>query len=203
VELGLPVEPDVPLVGFVGRLADQKGLDLLLPVMKELDAQGTPIQWAMLGTGDPKMEEALKELNGKTRSVRSYIGFNTAMAQKIYAGADIFAMPSAFEPCGLGQLISLRYGTVPVVRRVGGLADTIFDVREHAERGNGFGFSEYSSDKLKETLLAAVGLYGNKHAWHDLIRRGMAEDHSWRPSAEAYQALYSRLVSPAVSSGSV
>lgn len=197
VEMGLPVDPDVPLFGFIGRLADQKGLDLILPVMKELDENGHNFQWVLLGTGDPKMEEALKALNAKSKNIRSYIGFNTAMAQKIYAASDMFVMPSAFEPCGLGQLISLRYGSVPIVRGVGGLVDTITDVRHQPHRGNGFKFAEYSAAKLKENVLAAVDAFHNKASWTELVTRGMEEDHSWKPSAEAYKALYSRLAHPA------
>jgi starch synthase len=199
-ELGLPINPEAPLLGFVGRLAEQKGLDILVSVMKELESQGMPIQWAILGTGEPKMEETLKNLNASTQLVRSYIGFNTAMAQKIYAAADIFVMPSAFEPCGLGQMIALRYGSVPLVRGVGGLVDTVFDVRNQPETGNGFRFDEYSSAQLKQTVLDAVALFQNKPVWQDLIRRGMAEDHSWKPSAEAYTRLYSRIGSPAATS---
>jgi starch synthase len=165
--------------------------------MQALDGQGLNIQWVLLGTGDPKMEESLKALNEKTRNIRSYIGFNTAMAQKIYAGSDMFVMPSAFEPCGLGQMIALRYGSVPVVRGVGGLVDTIMDVRQDPHAGNGFRFNEYSTEKLQETILAAVEAYRHKSSWHELIQRGMTEDHSWRTSAEAYKNLYARLSSPA------
>lgn len=197
VEMGLPASPNTPLIGFIGRLADQKGLDILLPVMKELSEQTNGPQWVLLGTGDPRMEEALKGLNAKSETIRSYIGFNTAMAQKIYAACDMFVMPSAFEPCGLGQLISLRYGAVPVVRGVGGLVDTITDVRNQPHRGNGFKFAEYSAAKLKETVLAAVDYYHNNPAWPELVGRGMEEDHSWKPSAEAYKALYTRLSQPA------
>jgi starch synthase len=199
-ELGLPAEPDVPLIGFVGRLVDQKGLDILIPAMEALENSDTPVQFALLGTGDPEMEDALKALNTKTKRIRSYVGFNTAMAMKIYAGSDMFVMPSAYEPCGLGQMIALRYGSVPVVRAVGGLADTIKDVRNNPTNGNGFLFSEYDSQKLQETLQAARVLYQNRQVWHDLIRRGMAEDHSWRPSALAYEQLYNRLGSPAATS---
>lgn len=195
-ELGLPVEPNVPLIGFVGRLADQKGLDILLPAMKAMNEQGVAAQWVLLGSGDPKMEEKLKALNASTDNIRSYIGFNTAMAQRIYAGSDLFAMPSAFEPCGLGQMIALRYGSVPVVRGVGGLVDTITDVRTDPHRGNGFKFSEYSSEKLQETTLAALEAYKMKDSWNELVRRGMGEDHSWHTSAEAYHRLYARLSSP-------
>ncbi|HEY9745956.1 MAG TPA: glycogen/starch synthase, partial [Oculatellaceae cyanobacterium] len=198
--MDLPQEPDVPLVGFVGRLVDQKGLDILLPAMEALESAGLPIQFALLGTGEPAMEEALKALNSKTRRIRSYVGFNTALAMKIYAGSDMFVMPSAYEPCGLGQMIALRYGSVPVVRAVGGLADTIVDVRSNPTRGNGFLFGEYDSQAVEETLRAAVALYGKSEQWHELIRRGMAEDHSWRPSALAYEELYTRLGSPAATS---
>jgi starch synthase len=196
-EMGLPVDPDVPLVGFVGRLADQKGLDILLPAMKAMNEQGVPVQWVLLGSGDPKMEEKLKTLNASTDNIRSYVGFNTAMAQKIYAGSDLFAMPSAFEPCGLGQMIALRYGSVPVVRGVGGLVDTITDFRAQPHRGNGFKFSEYSSEKLQEVMKVALEAYKHKDSWNELVRRGMQEDHSWFTSAEAYQKLYARLSSPA------
>lgn len=194
VELGLPRDPGMPLIGFVGRLAEQKGLDLLVPVMEAL--QGEPIQWALLGSGDPQTEEQLKSLNGRTDRVRSYIGFNTAMAQKIYAASDMFVMPSRFEPCGLGQLISLRYGSVPVVRGVGGLVDTVFDVRENPEEGNGFVFQEYSVEALKRTLLDAVSLYRQADCWQALVRRGMREDHSWGPSGVAYQKLYEKVLQP-------
>ncbi|MCE3236965.1 MAG: starch synthase [Vampirovibrio sp.] len=201
-EMGLPVDPEAPLFGFVGRLADQKGLDILIPAMKAIESEGKNIQWVLLGTGDPKMEEALKALNASTKNIRTYIGFNTAMAQKIYAATDMFAMPSAFEPCGLGQMIALRYGSVPVVRGVGGLVDTITDIRLQPHRGNGFKFNEYSAEKMKETALAAVDLFHNKPMWQELVRRGMSEDHSWHASAEAYQKLYTRLSSPAAA-GSV
>lgn len=199
VEMGLPVVADAPLMGFVGRLADQKGLDILLPVMNAMAAEGRNIQWVLLGTGEPKMEEALKALNANSGNIRSYIGFNSAMAQKIYAASDMFLMPSAFEPCGLGQLISLRYGSVPIVRGVGGLVDTVFDVRLQPHRGNGYKFQEYSADKFRETIAVAVEAYSNKPFWNDLVRRGMGEDHSWHTSAEAYQKLYERLSSPATS----
>lgn len=197
VEMGLPVDPQAPLFGFIGRLAEQKGLDLILPTMQALEAQGHQGQWVLLGTGDPKLEQALKALNTSSMRIRSFIGFNTAMAQKIYAASDMFVMPSAFEPCGLGQLISLRYGAVPIVRGVGGLVDTITDVRHQPHRGNGFKFAEYSADKLKENVLAAVEYFHNKALWQELVVRGMEEDHSWRPSAEAYKALYHRLAHPA------
>lgn len=195
-ELGLPVDPKAPLMGVVGRLADQKGLDILVPVMESLAAEGSPVQWAVLGTGDPQMEETLKALNSTTRTVRTYIGFSTAMARKIYAASDLFVMPSAFEPCGLGQMIAFRYGSVPLVRHVGGLRDTVRDVRTQADTGNGFAFSEYDSQALKETILAALDHYERPADWQALIQRGMAEDHSWRPSAEAYQGLFARLSSP-------
>src|SRR5262249_28824974 len=137
-EFDLPQEPGVPLMGFVSRLVDQKGLDILMPALRDLHHEN--IQWVILGTGDPRYEDELKSLNSSCPHVRSFIGFNLALAQKIYAGCDMFLMPSRFEPCGLGQLIALRYGSVPVVRHVGGLTDTVFDIR-HDGNGNGFCFN--------------------------------------------------------------
>ncbi len=192
VELGLPVDPQTPLIGFVGRLTDQKGVDILVPAMEAM--RDHPVQWALLGSGDPAMEARLKDLNRHTERARSYIGFNTAMAQKIYAGADMFVMPSRFEPCGLGQLIALRYGSVPVVRGVGGLVDTVFDVRDDAGRGNGFVFHEYSPGALVHALEAATAAYHDQAGWQALVQRGMHEDHSWGPSALAYRNLYAQLL---------
>ena len=191
VELGLPKKPDVPLVGFVGRLTEQKGVDILLEAMYQL--HGENLQFALLGSGDPASETALKALNSDSENMRSFIGFNTAMAMRIYAGCDMFVMPSRFEPCGLGQLISLRYGSVPVVRGVGGLVDTVFDLRADAEKGNGFVFYDYSAQALKDSILAAAGTYADKKAWKALVTRGMQEDNSWGASAKAYRDLYGQL----------
>lgn len=193
-ELGLPIQPDAPLIGFVGRFVDQKGLNILLPLMQTLDAEGMALQWAMLGSGNPGWEHALTEWGAASPRTRGHLGFHPALARKIYAGSDLFVMPSAFEPCGLGQMIALRYGSVPIVHAVGGLADTIIDVRADGQQGNGFRFDEYQVDAFRESLLAAVNAYRDGTFWANLVRRGMREDHSWHSRAEEYASLYTRVL---------
>ncbi|MGE0199960.1 MAG: glycogen synthase [Candidatus Melainabacteria bacterium] len=194
-ELGLPVDPNVPLIGFVSRLVDQKGLDILMPVIDEL--AGENIQWAILGSGDPKYEEALKRWNETTTQIRCYVGFNLAIAQKIYAGSDFFMMPSRFEPCGLGQLIALRYGSIPVVRAVGGLADTIVDADASPGTGNGYSFADYTSDALKATVDRAIRAYHQRDAFNALVQRAMQQDFSWTRSAEVYLDLFRQVLNQA------
>jgi starch synthase len=191
-ELGLPARADVPLVGLVGRLADQKGIDLLLAALPDLLRRD--LQVAVLGSGRPDWEAALQQAahhHGQRLAVR--IGFDEGLAHRIEAGSDLFLMPSRFEPCGLNQLYSLRYGTVPVVRRVGGLADTVqdFDGWKH---GTGFVFTDYDHRALVTAVRRALELFRDKRAWHAMMRRGMALDHSWAQSAERYRALYRALV---------
>lgn len=202
-EMGLPTDTDsasIPLIGFVSRLVDQKGLDIMLPALEQVAADPSfpKMQWAILGSGEPRYEEGFKALNTKYPHLRTFIGFNLALAQKIYAGSDMFAMPSAFEPCGLGQLIALRYGSVPVVRSVGGLADTVFDIRHDADKGNGFCFKDYTVEAFVQTLKAALTHYENQKQWEVLVNRGLSEDFSWRKSAKTYADLY-RSLTPAAS----
>ncbi len=196
-ELGLRTDPDVPLVGFVGRLVEQKGVDLIAGVMREwLPTQS--VQWAILGTGDPRYHEILAELARRhpgRAAVR--LEFSNSLAHRIEAGADIFAMPSQFEPCGLNQLYSLKYGTVPVVRATGGLADTItnFDDRTQANRtANGFAFREFSRLALAETLQRACDCYRQPDVWRQIMETGMRQDWSWGQSARKYVALYERTI---------
>ena len=191
-ELGLPVQADPPLLALVGRLADQKGIDLVLAALPELVRQ--PLQVVLLGSGRREWEEALRRAarhHADRLAVR--IGFDEGLAHRIEAGADVFLMPSRFEPCGLNQLYSLRYGTVPVVRRVGGLADTVEDF-DGWRRGTGFVFEEYTPRALLSAVRRALELFRDKRAWHAMMRRGMALDHSWARSAEQYRALYQSLV---------
>jgi len=188
-ELGLPVR-EVPVLGLVSRLVDQKGLDLLAGIMDDLMA--LDIQFILLGSGDPFYEN---KFSGFSRVYPeknvSRIGFNTVLAQRIYAGADIFLMPSRFEPCGLGQLISMRYGAIPVVRATGGLADTVNDYNPVTGSGNGFVFSEYNSGALCDAIFRALKLYRqNPAAWRRLVRTAMDIDYSWARSAVEYLQLY-------------
>jgi len=190
----LPCGDDVmerPLVGLVSRLVEQKGLDLIERAsadLAELDAT-----WVFVGQGEPRFEAFLTAFAAKHPArVGVLIGFDESVAHLVEAGADIFLMPSQFEPCGLNQMYSLRYGTVPVVRAVGGLDDTIQPYTARARRANGFKFREATADALVRTVRQAVRLYHNKAAWVPLMRRGMAADHSWETAAREYGKVYKR-----------
>lgn len=188
-QLGLQQDATTPLLGFVGRLVEQKGIDWLLEVLPTVLAQN--VQLALLGSGAPQYESALRQLaRDYPTAVSINVGYSEALAHRIEAGADLFLMPSRFEPCGLNQMYSLRYGTLPVVHRVGGLADTVVDDADAAIGANGFVFSEPSASAFAETLARALQCYGNTDAWRELQIRGMSQDFSWRASALAYQALY-------------
>ena len=191
-ELGLEARDDLPLFGFVGRLAEQKGLDLLLPLLDEL--LRAPAQLAVLGTGDPRLERALDELAARNSgSAAVILAYNETMAHRIEASADVFLMPSLFEPCGLNQMYSLRYGTLPLVRAVGGLADTVTDASEEnlaSGTATGFVFTEPVAEALQEALQRALQLWPDSKRWRRLQVRAMAQDFSWRRSAQRYIELY-------------
>jgi len=192
-ELGLSMG-DVPLVGVITRLASQKGLDLMAAVIDQI--MGLGVQLVLLGTGEDYYEKLFAEVKTRYPQQTSInLGFDAVLAQKIYAGADIFLMPSRFEPCGLGQLISLRYGTIPVVRRTGGLQDTIKNYDPETGYGNGFDFVEYAPEKLLDALSRAVSLYrNNPEAWNKLIHVAMTMDFSWNRSAIKYLELYEKAI---------
>ncbi|MGI6549746.1 MAG: glycogen synthase GlgA [Syntrophomonadales bacterium] len=192
-ELGLSMG-DVPLVGIITRLASQKGLDLMAAVIDQI--MGLGIQLVLLGTGEDYYEKLFAEVKMRYPQQTSInLGFDAVLAQKIYAGSDIFLMPSRFEPCGLGQLISLRYGTIPVVRRTGGLEDTIKNYDPETGYGNGFDFVEYVPDKFLDAISRAVNLYrNNPEAWNKLIHLAMNMDFSWNRSAIKYLELYERAI---------
>jgi len=189
-EGGLAVEPETPLLGVIGRLVEQKGIDLLTAVAPDLLEGGA--QLVVLGTGDPAYEERWRTLRDRYPSrLFLTLGFDAALAQRIYAGCDLFLMPSRFEPCGLGQLISLRYGTIPVVRAVGGLADTVRDLDERPRDGNGFSFAAYDRAAFSGALARALRSFRRGGAaWSALRTRAMAEDHSWGASAGRYLDVY-------------
>ena len=191
-ELGLAVRDDLPLVGFIGRLVEQKGLELILPVLQEM--LWAPAQFVLLGTGDPRYEQWLREIadsNGESMSV--VLAYNEGLAHRIEAAADIFLMPSLFEPCGLNQLYSLRYGTLPLVRAVGGLADTVMDTNADsraAGTATGFVFNQPESGQLLDTMRRAFGLWHEKEPWREVQRNAMRQDFSWQRSARRYMELY-------------
>lgn len=198
-ELGLPVQADVPLVGFVGRLVDQKGLDLIAPLVERW-ASTENVQWAFLGTGDPKYHSWLMRLKGEfPNRVAARLEFSNPLAHRIEAGCDLFLMPSQYEPCGLNQMYSLRYGAVPLVRATGGLADTITDASPpNVADGsaNGFSFVDYTAENLESTLRRALEVYrSHPEAWRQIAVTGMRQDWSWNRSARDYVALYERMVS--------
>ncbi|MBK6905915.1 MAG: glycogen synthase GlgA [Rhodocyclaceae bacterium] len=191
-ELGLATECSGPLLGVVSRLTQQKGLDLLPPIADRLAA--LPVQLAVLGSGDQALEAAYAELGRQYPAQFSVqIGFDEGLAHRIEAGVDLFLMPSRFEPCGLNQLYSLRYGTPPIVRATGGLADTVIDAAD-AARGTGFVFTNASPEALLATIERACGLWRNSPQFHVLQQRGMRADYSWRQPAQAIAAIYQRLL---------
>ena len=191
-EFGLPDVPDVPLIGVVSRLVDQKGFDLVAEIAGAL--RDLPLQLVVLGTGQPRYEALFRDLSASSENVRARIGFDAALSHRIYAGSDFFLMPSAFEPGGLGQLIALRYGTLPIVRATGGLADTVSDLEADTERGNGLSFSEYTPRALRKTLDRALRFYADRDRWPSLVARAMRYDSRWSASAHAYADLYRKVL---------
>ena len=190
-ESGLP-KRDVPLIGIISRLTDQKGFDLIAEVIEEI--MGLDLQLVLLGTGMPKYHNMFGRIGKRfPKKMGIHLTFDNALAHRIEAGSDLFLMPSRYEPCGLNQLYSLKYGTVPVVRATGGLADTIVDYTpERAGQGtaNGFVFREYSARALLVAIKRAVATYQDKKTWKQLMRTGMQQDFSWMHSAREYVALY-------------
>ncbi|MEW5848504.1 MAG: glycogen synthase [Myxococcota bacterium] len=178
------------VIGVVGRLTRQKGYDMLFPVLWDLLADG--IRMVFLGSGEPALEGEVHKFSYQARGrFWGFVGFSDELAHLIEAGADAFLMPSRFEPCGLNQMYSLAYGTPPIVRRVGGLKDTVVGFDGHnAEWANGFGFDEASPHALRETVRWAARCYRDPYLWTKLVHNGMSRDFSWQRSAEAYLGLY-------------
>jgi starch synthase len=191
-EFGLAVGPG-PLLGMVTRLTTQKGIDLVLEALPELLAQGT--QLAILGSGQAQFEERLvAEAAARPGEIAVRIGHGDDLARRIYAGSDAFVMPSRYEPSGLGQLIALRYGTAPIVRRTGGLADTVREFDPARRMGTGFSFDTFTPAALVEAVRRAAGAHGNPATWNALVKNAMAEDFSWDASAREYVTLYRKAV---------
>ncbi len=187
--LGLNVDESVPLIGLVSRLADHKGIDLITGAAEELLSGN--VQLAVLGTGEWRYEQLFLSLMRKyPGKMSAQITFNNDMSRKIYAAGDLLLMPSRSEPCGLAQMIALRYGALPVVREVGGLADTIHSVSDDGSSGNGFSFKPYDRHEMLFTVRRALGFYGNAALWRTLVQRAMACDFSWKASAGKYMAIY-------------
>jgi starch synthase len=199
-EFGLEVNPDIPLIGLVGRLADQKGWDLIIEVLSRHLQQNRPVQWAILGTGEKRYHIALAELAQQHPDQFGLrLAFSDATAHLIEAAADIFLMPSRYEPCGLNQLYSLRYGTIPVVTATGGLVDTVVDATiENLANGTATGFhvTEFTADQLDQVLGEALRIrYHEQEIWEKMVKAAMLQDWSWRHVAAQYEDLYVATVS--------
>jgi len=193
-QYGLPVLDDTPLLGIISRLADQKGFDILAPIIDRIVERD--YQLVLLGTGEEKYHELFTDIAKKyPQRVGVKLAFSNELAHKIEAGADIFLMPSRYEPCGLNQMYSLKYGTVPLVRATGGLDDTIIDYPTYrSPSGNGFKFEEYSSEGLLAKLKEALAFYHNKEEWERIMINAMACDFSWDASAKKYEELYKKAI---------
>ncbi|ERJ11112.1 glycogen/starch synthase [Haloplasma contractile] len=190
----LKVDKSIPIISMITRLVEQKGIDLLLAIFDELMAE-TNIQLILLGSGNKNYETILTKLEKKyPNRVRIYIGYDSFNANRLYAGSDLFLMPSRFEPCGLSQLIALRYGTIPIVRETGGLNDTVKSYNEFMRTGNGFSFTNYNAHDMKYTIKRALTFYKNGDHWDHLVITALSCNFSWKQSAIKYDHLYRELL---------
>jgi starch synthase len=190
-ECGLEQNKNALLFGFVGRLAEQKGIDIITNNMDTMFKSN--IQMVILGTGDQKYHEILEKLSLKyAKKFALYLKFDNTIAHKIYAGSDIFLMPSRYEPCGLGQMISFKYATVPLAFKTGGLADTIVDLEKNNSKGNGFLFDKYEAKAFMAKFNKAVSIHKDKNAWGKILKRIVKLDFSWQESAKKYKGLYKK-----------
>jgi len=190
--VNLPDE-ERPLLGMVTRLVDQKGMDILTDALPDILSLG--VQLIILGSGDAMYHRLLADAASHNRNtMRVLLQYDEGLAKIIYSGSDMFLMPSRYEPCGLGQMIALRYGAVPIVRRTGGLSDTVVAYRARAELGTGFLFDEYSASALVDAIRRALKVFGNKAKWRHLMKAGMNEDFSWEHSAKEYVKLYQKVM---------
>jgi len=190
-ELNLPAQPRVPLLGVVSRLASQKGIELIISALDKMAE--LKLQFVLLGTGDEKYHLLLEKIMQKGyKNISINLRFDAVLAHKIYAGCDMFLMPSHFEPCGLGQLISFKYGTIPIARKTGGLADTVIDYEENKQAGNGFVFEKYTTGEMLQTISRAEAIYKDEKKWQEIVLKVMEANFSWEASAKEYIKLYNR-----------
>lgn len=192
-DLGLEQNKEKPVFSIITRLVEQKGIDLFPAIIDEM--MNEDLQFIVLGTGENEYEDFFRYIQSRyPDKISANITYDAELAQKIYAGSDVFIMPSRFEPCGLGQMISMRYGTVPIVKETGGLKDTVEPYNEHEDKGYGFSFSNYNAHDLLFTIKRAISFYQEKNTWHKLIRRAMEQDYSWEKSAVKYEELYNKIL---------
>jgi starch synthase len=191
--LGLEVNPDIPLIGIVSRLVSQKGFDLISYMMPEITRE--KLQIVVLGTGEHQYQSMFNYYDSNLpQKVSARITFDSALAQQIYAGSDMFLMPSLFEPCGIGQMLAMRYGTLPIVRETGGLKDTVIPYNKYTGEGNGFSFENYNAHEMLYCIKRAVKLYNDKETWMKLVNNAMNTDSSWKKSAREYIKVYEDIV---------
>lgn len=190
----LEIDEDIPLLGLVTRLTWQKGIDIVSPYIEDLLSKG--VQIIVLGSGDKNYEDELRFYASRYKKhFYIYVGFNDELAHQIYAGADMLLMPSLFEPCGISQMIALRYGTIPIVRETGGLSDTIHPYNVYTKQGNGFSFRNYSYNDMAHVIDYALEQYHNKEVWNILFKNALKSNFSWNQSAKSYAKLYGLLTS--------
>ena len=194
-EFALPSNEKTFMLGMISRMTDQKGFDLVAYIMEEL-LNTTKIQVIVLGTGEDRYQDMFRYFENKyPNQLKAYIGYSEELAHRIYASCDAFLMPSLFEPCGLSQLMSMRYGTLPIVRETGGLKDTVLPYNEYDKTGTGFSFANYNAHEMLNTIRYAMHVYyDNRKEWDAMTKRAMKEDFSWNHSAKEYEALYDSLV---------
>ncbi|MGI6781903.1 MAG: glycogen synthase [Acholeplasmataceae bacterium] len=194
-KLGLNYQQDAPMVAFIGRLARQKGIDLMKATLEEVIVNNNAI-FVLVGSGDPEYENFFRYLENKYRGkVCGYVGFNNEIAHQVYAASDLFMMPSLFEPCGLGQMIAMRYGSLPVVRETGGLKDTVMPYNKYTDKGVGFSFANYNAHEFKDAVERAIDLYhNNQTAWRNMVKRAMKQDNSLNRMAHEYINLYQKII---------
>ncbi len=195
-ELGLNADPQRPLLGLITRMDHQKGVDFVSAALRDLS--GLEWQAVLLGTGDPSLEDDIRRLGEDFQNVSATISYNETLARRIYASSDMLLIPSRYEPCGLTQMIAMRYGCVPIARATGGLRDTIIDYHAKKNGGQnhstGFLFEDATSKALSQAIRRALSVYKDKRRWRGLQRRGMGQDFSWQNSAERYLELYQKLI---------
>ena len=192
-EVGLPVDRNIPVVAMVSRLVEDKGLSLLTRIMDEITQEN--MQFVVLGAGDQDFQNALKGWEKRNpKKVSINLRFSEELAHKIYAGADIFVMPSRFEACGLSQLIAMKYGTIPVVRETGGLKDTVIPYDKYTGVGNGLSFANFNAHELLFTIKAALSFYEDKAQWAKMVNNAMTSDYGWKASAKAYKDVYDKVM---------
>ena len=188
--MGLEQREDVPLFAMVTRMTEQKGFDLVMHMIDEL-MQYNDMQFLLLGSGDKEYEDFMREAENRYKGrLCSYIGYNEQLAHRVYAGADFLLMPSRFEPCGLSQMIAMRYGTLPIVRETGGLKDSVMPYNQYTGEGTGFSFADFNAHQMKDVMLLAMDCYRKPEVMKGLVRHAMEADFSFSRSAEEYAKLY-------------